>query len=766
MASLGDLFVNIKANTTDFDSNVDGVKTKSEKANTSLTKMASTIKSAFVVTALVKVAAAVKDIADITIAAASDAEETANKFNAVFGDISADAQLMADSLAENYGLSQTASEAMLASTGDLLTGLDFTTSSALDLSAQVATLGTDLASFQNFSGGAEGAVDALTKGLLGERESMKSLGISINETDVKNEILRLSTEGVTFATDKQATAQATLNLALIQSKNSIGDFERSQDSYANQSKIAEAATKDLQVELGQNLLPAATALKTAYSELVGSLATYIGKVNDLRSAEASREAGNESEQQRLLLMDEQISKNDDLITALKVRLATETDMYGIADRVRDQIAALEGQNSSIKTGIGLIEGEIATRVELEDQKKAETIAETEKKELEAEARALREQGYIDQNTAVQQILEDNKSEITLIDEQIAEITKLSLADGTFRDDQLAAIAILQAEKQVILDEDAETRESELAEKQAVIDSELLAEQEKIASIRELEDEWHAKRITQSGTELEQLEYEKEQAIEFAEERGASTAEIEAYYRVKKAELDAAALEAQLTSYAEYSSSLLTIADNISGTIQNNIDADAQAKIDALNEAELGEEAYADAVAAIEYTAAIESWELEKKTLAYTKAAGTFEIAVNTAIGVSKALAQGGIAGIATGVLVAAAGATQAALVLSEEEPTKPTLATGAIIAGSQRGVDVTVGEGGNDELVLGGGAKGEAILSQFAAKIVAEMGNGSSSSTVINNFNGKSLISNTELADFAKKFYPAQIAEQKRRGAN
>lgn len=191
---------------------------------------------------------------------ASDAEETSAKFNTVFSSINADAQKSAKVLTDSFGLSKKASEELLGNTGDLLTGFGFTQSAALDLSTEVNKLAVDLASFTNFSGGAEGASAALTKALLGERESVKSLGISILEADVNAKMLVNTQKGLTFESERQAKAFATLQLAQEQSKNAIGDFSRTQNSFANQSRQLKAELEDLAVVFGNKLLPLATRL--------------------------------------------------------------------------------------------------------------------------------------------------------------------------------------------------------------------------------------------------------------------------------------------------------------------------------------------------------------------------------------------------------------------------------------------------------------------------------------------------------------------------
>lgn len=202
------------------------------------------------------------------VKAASDLEESGSKFRTVFRDIGDEAENAFQTLRKEYGLSSNASLELLGSTGDLLTGFGFGQKAALDLSEEVNKLAVDLASFTNFSGGAKGASEALTKALLGERESVKSLGISILEEDVKRQVALNTAKGMTFETERQAKAYATLDLAIQQSGNAIGDYARTQDSFANQFRLLQTRIGDLAAEFGKVLLPLATKLASFIGKLV------------------------------------------------------------------------------------------------------------------------------------------------------------------------------------------------------------------------------------------------------------------------------------------------------------------------------------------------------------------------------------------------------------------------------------------------------------------------------------------------------------------
>ena len=262
MATIASLKVNILGDSTGLSNSLKSATDKMQAFGDRMTQIGSTLSTRLTLPIIGFGALAVKS--------ASDAEETFSKFATVFRDVGANADEAFKSLRDNYGLSSKASKQLLSDTGDLLTGFGFSQQSALELSTEVNKLAVDLASFTNFSGGAEGASQALTKALLGERESIKSLGIAIMEEDVQKRVAINTTKGLTFETERQAKAFATLQLAQEQSKNAIGDYERTQDSFANQFRLLQARASDLATEFGTIMLPTLNKMITIITKATES----------------------------------------------------------------------------------------------------------------------------------------------------------------------------------------------------------------------------------------------------------------------------------------------------------------------------------------------------------------------------------------------------------------------------------------------------------------------------------------------------------------
>lgn len=193
---------------------------------------------------------------------ASDAEESLNKFDVIFGPVLQKASADVDMLDKKFGLTGTSARQMMGSTGDLLKGFGFSADNALKLSTEVQKLSVDVASFSNVEGGAARVSSAMTKAMLGEREMLKEMGIAILEEDVKLEMNKMKKEGVVFATERMAKAQATLNIALDQSAHRLGDFANTEASFANQTRMLHDEFWELVQLFGKEMIPVALELTT------------------------------------------------------------------------------------------------------------------------------------------------------------------------------------------------------------------------------------------------------------------------------------------------------------------------------------------------------------------------------------------------------------------------------------------------------------------------------------------------------------------------
>ena len=163
---------------------------------------------------------------------------------------------------------------MIANIGDLLTGFGFRQAKSLEMARQVAERGIDVASFKGLD--QEQVVANMTAALTGNTETLKSMGVVINQNSKEFTDMVKQIQDTTGATEQQAKAQAILNEIMRQTKNAAGDYLRPEAprTYAQvlgdlneQIKRFKAQTGGDIVPITQPLLDGARGLLKAYNDL-------------------------------------------------------------------------------------------------------------------------------------------------------------------------------------------------------------------------------------------------------------------------------------------------------------------------------------------------------------------------------------------------------------------------------------------------------------------------------------------------------------------
>lgn len=184
---------------------------------------------------------------------ASDLEETKSKVKVVFGSMSQDVLDWSITAATAMGMSREQALAAAGTYGNLFVSLGLGQQPAADMSMNLVQLASDLASFNNAN--PQDVLDALRSGLSGEVEPLKKFGIAMNEATLKAKAMELG-----FGDNLQALSEAEklqLRYALImeQTATAQGDFARTSDGLANQTRIVNAQFIDAAATLGEKLLP-------------------------------------------------------------------------------------------------------------------------------------------------------------------------------------------------------------------------------------------------------------------------------------------------------------------------------------------------------------------------------------------------------------------------------------------------------------------------------------------------------------------------------
>lgn len=162
-----------------------------------------------------------------------------------------------------------------AAIGDLLILMGFARDEAVNISTNLVDLSGALSEWTGGQVSATEVTDILGKAMLGEREQLKGLGISISEADVKARLAEKGLSNLTGEMLQQAKAAATLELITEKSGDAQAAFAANSDTLVRKQAELQAKFQTIKEELAQALIPvfhrllaAATPIITTFADLV------------------------------------------------------------------------------------------------------------------------------------------------------------------------------------------------------------------------------------------------------------------------------------------------------------------------------------------------------------------------------------------------------------------------------------------------------------------------------------------------------------------
>lgn len=192
----------------------------------------------------------------------SDLAEVQNVVDTTFGDASGVIDDFARGAIKNFGLSELSAKQFSSTMGAMLKSMGgFDDKQIVEMSTALAGLAGDMASFYNLD--AQEAFDKLRSGISGETEPLKQLGINLSVANLEAFALA---NGIKKSYDKMTEQEKALlryNYLLKATADAQGDFTRTQDSWANQTRILTEEFNSLKGTLGQGLINVLNPLVTS-----------------------------------------------------------------------------------------------------------------------------------------------------------------------------------------------------------------------------------------------------------------------------------------------------------------------------------------------------------------------------------------------------------------------------------------------------------------------------------------------------------------------
>lgn len=229
---------------------------KIKKVGNSISSVGSTLTRSVTAPVLAAGTAAVK--------LASDYDENLNKVDASFQESAGEVKAWAKTATKNFGMSESAALEATALFGDMGTSMGLTNKEAAAMATELAGLAGDLSSFKNI--GIDQSMTALKGIFTGETESLKTLGVVMTETNLKQ---FADDMGLVYSSMSQAE-KVTLRFqyVLANTKNAQGDYARTADGAANSLRTMAAEASNLGAAFGKEILPYITPLIQKATDLI------------------------------------------------------------------------------------------------------------------------------------------------------------------------------------------------------------------------------------------------------------------------------------------------------------------------------------------------------------------------------------------------------------------------------------------------------------------------------------------------------------------
>jgi phage-related protein len=182
----------------------------------------------------------------------SDLAEVQNVVDVTFGNLNTEVNQFAENAITQFGLGQTVTKKYVGTFGAMAKAFDFSNESALAMSETLTGLTGDVASFYNLS--SDEAYTKLKSVFTGETESLKDLGVVMTQNALDQYALANGYEKTTSQMSEQEKVALRYKFVLDKLNIASGDFARTSDSWANQTRVLSLRFNELKATLGQGFI--------------------------------------------------------------------------------------------------------------------------------------------------------------------------------------------------------------------------------------------------------------------------------------------------------------------------------------------------------------------------------------------------------------------------------------------------------------------------------------------------------------------------------
>ena len=213
--------------------------------------------------------AAVTKFTKDCIEVGSNVTEVQNVVDTAFKDLSWQADQWASNAMANFGLSELSAKKYMGVFGQMSNAMGITGKAALDMAENVTGLTGDVASFYNLS--TDEAYTKLKSIWTGETETLKDLGVIMTQTNLDQYALNNGFGKTTAKMTEQEKVMLRYQYVTSTLSNATGDFVKTQDSWANQTRILTLRFQQLKASLGKGFIALFTPILRGFNSLLAGL---------------------------------------------------------------------------------------------------------------------------------------------------------------------------------------------------------------------------------------------------------------------------------------------------------------------------------------------------------------------------------------------------------------------------------------------------------------------------------------------------------------
>lgn len=259
----GTVYVDTLMDTKGFGKGVNTMQKQMGGLSSAVGKLGAVIATTFAVGKVIRFG---KEAIDL----GSDLQEVQNVVDVTFTTMNEQVNEFAKNAAEAAGLSETMAKKYTGTYGAMAKAFGFAEGEAFNMSTALTQLTGDVASFYNLT--QDEAYTKLKSVFTGETESLKDLGVVMTQSALDAFAMAKGYGKTTKQMSEQEKVALRYAFVLDQLSAASGDFVRTQDSWANQTRILSLNFDSFKANIGQALINIFTPFLKVVNQIVDKMA--------------------------------------------------------------------------------------------------------------------------------------------------------------------------------------------------------------------------------------------------------------------------------------------------------------------------------------------------------------------------------------------------------------------------------------------------------------------------------------------------------------